>query len=160
MSEAEQQAFLPQRNVGAKSQTSNLQAAADMAKYMEPVEAKIEQWGEIDNKIESLYDQLEVTQKEAYQKYADQLASATGRARNAVLVKYYSDFVEAQRNAVQQAMQIRMNEQMPIAEEIEHYLAGIRAEHPDMTLMLPNYPQLTQTAYFSGSVQLLEIPEF
>lgn len=160
MSEAEQEAYLRQHHVTAKAQTSTLQQVAELTQYMAPVEAQIGQWGEINSKIDALYAQLETTQKAAYEKFASQLSAATGKARNAVLAKYYGEFVEAQRNTVMQAMQLRLKEQMPIAEEIEKYMSGIRAEHPDISFSLINYPQLTQTSYFSETSHLLDLPEF
>lgn len=160
MSDAEQEAYLRSRNVAAKAEAAQVKQAYDAAKYLEPIQPKIEQWTAVNDKIDAVYEKLQATQKAAYQKYAAELKSTTGRARNAVLVKYYGEYVEAQRAAVQQVLQMRLKEQMPIAEEIESYIKGVREQNPDYINSLLNYPQLTQVSYFSEVAHLLELPEF
>lgn len=160
MSDAEQEAYLRQRNVAASAQAAEMAQAAELAQLMEPVEPQVARWNEIGEKIDALYTQLEAAQKEAYARYASQLSSTTGKARNAVLAKYYADFAEVQRSTVQQAMRLRLEEQMPIAEEIEKYVAGVRTEHPDAAPALLNYPQMTSAAYFAEASHLLDLPEF
>ena len=64
------------------------------------------------------------------------------------------------RTAVQQALKIRLNEQLPVAEEIEQQMAPIRAQHQDIISALLNYPQLTVSQYFTEPARLLDIPEY
>lgn len=149
-----------QRNAAGEAETAAASRAAEAAKYLEPIQPQVERWNEINDKIVALYEELEAAQRSAYKKYASQLQGTEGKARNAVLAKYYGDCVEAQRTAVQQALQLRLKEQLPIAEEIENYLKGIREQNADYAGLLLNYPQLTQVSYFSEVAHLLELPEF
>ena len=57
-------------------------------------------------------------------------------------------------------MRIRLDEQLPIAEEIERQMADIRAQHGNMLSSLLRYPQLTATQYFSDPSRLMEITEY
>ena len=57
-------------------------------------------------------------------------------------------------------LQIRLNEQLPVAEAIEKEMVKIRATHQDAVSMLLNYPQLTATRYFAEVTRLLNIPRF
>ena len=72
----------------------------------------------------------------------------------------YKDIVDVQLNAVDEAMKIRMNEQLPIAEELEQKMMQIRKEHKDIFSALLNYAQLTASQYFGEVSRLLEIPEY
>ena len=62
-------------------------------------------------------------------------------------------------STVKQAMEIRINEQLPLAEEIENQMAPIRAEHRDLISSFLNYPQLTASQYFSDPLHLFDILE-
>ena len=55
---------------------------------------------------------------------------------------------------------MRLDEQLPIAEEIEHQMVDIRTQHQDAISLLLNYPRLTATQYFTEPTRLLEIPEY
>ena len=57
-------------------------------------------------------------------------------------------------------MQIRLNDQLPVAEELEQKMALIRAEHQDLISSLLNYPQLTASQYFTEPMRMLDIQEF
>ena len=55
---------------------------------------------------------------------------------------------------------MRLDEQLPIAEEIERQMVDIRTQHQDAISLLLNYPRLTATQYFTEPTRLLEIPEY
>ena len=114
----------------------------------------------MDDKVTALYKESENRCRGIYAKYADQLSKATGKERNTLLVRYYTEIVPIQREAVQQAMQLRLKEQLPIADKIEEKMVEIRAQHQDVVSMLLNYPQLTATQYFADPTHLLDIPEY
>ena len=95
-----------------------------------------------------------------YNKYESQLEKTSDAARNKILLKYYSEIAPMQREAVQKALECRLKEQLPIAEEIENEMVKIRMTHQDMISVLLNYPQLTSIYYFGEITRLLDIPEF
>ena len=136
------------------------QQAADASKYLEPIQPIIDRWETFNKTIDQLYSQTESQCKEIYKKYAGQLSKATGKDRNKTLIKYYSEIAPLMRTAVQQALKIRLNEQLPVAEEIEQQMAPIRAQHQDIISALLNYPQLTVSQYFTEPARLLDIPEY
>ena len=88
------------------------------------------------------------------------LEKASDKERNQLLLKYYKDIIDWQRTAVQEAMKIRLEEQLPIAEEIEQKMVAIRAEHKDNISAFLNYPQLTASQYFAEVSRLLDIPQY
>ena len=158
--EDQQQAYLQAHYKNGTAESALLIQAADAAKYLEPIQPVIDRWDEFNTKIDQLFAQTESQCKEIYGKYAAQLAKTTGKDRNKTLIKYYSEIAPLMRTAVQQAMQIRLNEQIPVAEEIEKQMSVIRAEHQDIISSLLNYPQLTASQYFTDPMRLLDIPEY
>ena len=160
MSDEEQEAYLKSHYKEGTYEAAVLQQAAEAGEYLKPVQPLIDQWSAVDDKVTALYKQSETRCRGIYAKYADQLSKATGKERNALLLKYYSEIVPIQREAVQQAMQLRLKEQLPIADKIEEKMVEIRAQHQDVVSMLLNYPQLTATQYFTDPTHLLDIPEY
>ncbi|MBO7465635.1 MAG: hypothetical protein J6T56_07300 [Bacteroidales bacterium] len=160
MSDEEQEAYLKSHYKEGTYEAAVLQQAAEAGEYMKPVQPLIDQWSAVDDKVTALYKQSETRCRGIYAKYADQLSKATVKERNALLLKYYSEIVPIQREAVQQAMQLRLKEQLPIADKIEEKMVEIRAQHQDVVSMLLNYPQLTATQYFTDPTHLLDIPEY
>ncbi|MBQ6667930.1 MAG: hypothetical protein IJM65_07405 [Bacteroidales bacterium] len=160
MSDEEQEAYLRSHYKEGTYEAAVLQQAEEAGEYLKPVQPLIDQWSAVDDKITALYKQSETRCRGIYAKYADQLSKATGKEKNALLLKYYSEIVPIQREAVQQAMQLRMKEQLPIADKIEEKMVEIRAQHQDVVSMLLNYPQLTATQYFADPTHLLDIPEY
>ena len=160
MSDEEQEAYLKSHYKEGTYEAAVLQQAAEAGEYLKPVQPLIDQWSAVDDKVTPLYKQTETRCRGIYAKYADQLSKATGKERNALLLKYYSEIVPIQREAVQQAMQLRLKEQLPIADKIEEKMVEIRAQHQDVVSMLLNYPQLTATQYFTDPTHLLDIPEY
>ena len=160
MSDEEQEAYLKSHYKEGTYEAAVLQQAAEAGEYLKPVQPLIDQWSAVDDKVTALYKQSETRCRGIYAKYADQLSKATGKERNALLLRYYSEIVSIQREAVQQAMQLRLKEQLPIADKIEEKMVEIRAQHQDVVSMLLNYPQLTATQYFTDPTHLLDIPEY
>ena len=160
MSDEEQEAYLKSHYKEGTYEAAVLQQAAEAGEYLKPVQPLIDQWSAVDDKITALYKQSETRCRGIYAKYSDQLSKAAGKERNALLLKYYSEIVPIQREAVQQAMQLRLKEQLPIADKIEEKMVEIRAQHQDVVSMLLNYPQLTATQFFAEPAKLLDIPEY
>ncbi len=160
MSDEEQEAYLRSHYKEGTYEAAVLQQAEEAGEYLKPVQPLIDQWSAVDDKITALYKQSETRCRGIYAKYADQLSKAAGKEKNALLLKYYSEIVPIQREAVQQAMQLRLKEQLPIADKIEEKMVEIRAQHQDVVSMLLNYPQITATQYFMEPSKLLDIPEY
>ncbi|MBO7625331.1 MAG: hypothetical protein J6S82_08530 [Bacteroidales bacterium] len=160
MSEEEQEAYLKAHYKSGTYEAAVLQQAAEAGEYLKPVQPLIDQWSAVEEKVTALYNASESSCRNIYAKYADQLSKATGKERNTLLVRYYTEIVPIQREAVQQAMQLRLKEQLPIADKIEEKMVEIRAQHQDVVSMLLNYPQLTATQFFTEPAKLLDIPEY
>ena len=158
--EEEQEAYIRAHYKAGDAESEIIQQAADASKYIEPLQPLINKWDEAGRKADQVLEQADAVCKRVYQKYAPMLEKATDKERNQLLLKYYKDIVETQRMAVQQAMKIRLEEQLPIAEEIEQKMVKIRAEHQDAITALLNYPQLTASQYFAEVSRLLDIPTY
>ena len=158
--EDQQQAYLQAHYKNGTAESALLVQAADAAQYLEPLQPVIDRWEKSNTQIDQLFSQTETQCKAIYAKYTAQLAKTTGKDRNKTLIKYYSEIAPLVRAAVQQAMQIRLNDQLPVAEEIEQQMSVIRAEHQDLISALLNYPQLTASQYFTEPTRLLDIPEY
>ena len=156
----QQQAYLQAHYKGGTAEAALLNQAADAGKYLEPLQPLLDKWDSFNSQIDQLYAQTENKCKETYKKYATQLAKANDKDRNKLLIKYYTDILPQLRSTVQQALDIRLKEQLPVAEEIEHEMVTIRAQHQDLISALLNYPQLTASQYFAEPARLLEIPEY
>lgn len=157
--EDQQQAYLQKHYKKGTAESALLKQAADASEYLKPVQPLIDMWIKIDNQIDQLYNETTNHCKDIYGQYANQLAKANGKERNKTLIKYYAEIAPILLSTVKQAMEIRINEQLPLAEEIENQMAPIRAEHRDLVSSFLNYPQLTASQYFSDPVHLLDIPE-
>jgi len=160
MSEAEQEAYLKAHYQQGHAEAAMLNQAVEASKYLEPLQPKIDEWEKVNEKIEDIYKKADGQCQEIYKKYADKLADETDKNRNSILMQYYSEIVAFQRDAVEQAMKLRLNEQLPIAEKIEEEMVVIRKEHQDFVSALLNYPQLTATQYFMEYARILDIPEY
>ena len=158
--EDQQQAYLQAHYKNGTAESALLVQAADAAQYLEPLQPAIDRWEKSNTQIDQLFSQTETQCKAIYAKYTAQLAKTTGKDRNKTLIKYYSEIAPLVRAAVQKAMQIRLNDQLPVAEEIEQQMSVIRAEHQDLISALLNYPQLTVSQYFTEPMRMLDIPEY
>ena len=157
--EDQQQVYLQKHYKKGTAESALLKQAADANEYLKPVQPLIDMWIKIDNQIDQLYNETTNHCKDIYGQYANQLAKANGKERNKTLIKYYAEIAPILLSTVKQAMEIRINEQLPLAEEIENQMAPIRAEHRDLISSFLNYPQLTASQYFSDPSHLFDIPE-
>jgi len=160
MSEAEQEAYLKAHYKQGQAEAVMMEQAIEASKYIEPLQPMIDQWEKVDEKVNGIYKKADDECRTIYKKYADKLADETAKNRNDVLLQYYSEIITPQRDAVEQAMIIRLNEQLPIAEKIEEKMVVIRKEHQDLVSALLNYPQLTAAQYFMEYSRLLDITEY
>ena len=132
-----------------------------LTSVFEPLQPLIDQWDAVGKEIDNLYSSADSECKSVFKKYASALASAQGKERNKILLQYYSDIVPFHLKSVTQALQIRLNKQLPIAEQIETRKAELIAQHPDAVLpQVLNYTQMTATFYFLEVSRLLEIPMY
>ena len=158
--EDQQQAYIQAHYKNGTAEAALIEQAAEAGKYLEPLQPLIDRWDNINNQIDQLYAQTETKCKEIYKKHADKLAKTSDKEHNKALIKYYTEILPLVHTAVQQAMKMRLDEQLPIAEEIEHQMVDIRTQHQDAISLLLNYPRLTATQYFTEPSRLLEIPEY
>ena len=158
--EDQQEAYIAAHYRPGAAEAALVSQASDISKYMEPLQPLIDKWGEAGNKADAFLDQANDKCKGVYKKYASDLAKVSDKERVGILLKYYAEIVDIQRTAVQQAMRVRLDEQLPIAEDIEKQMSTIRAAHPDVVTAFVNYPQLTATQYFADIAKLIEVPEF
>ena len=157
----QQQAYIQAHyNPAAASQATTREAQA-LTSVFEPLQPLIDQWDAVGKEIDNLYSSADSECKSVFKKYASALASAQGKERNKILLQYYSDIVPLHLKSVTQALQIRLNKQLPIAEQIEARKAELIAQHPDAVLpQVLNYTQMTATFYFLEVSRLLEIPMY
>lgn len=161
MSDEEQEAWLKTHYSQERAQTAMMNQAVDASKWLEPLKPTIDKWAAAGEKADAAYHELDNRLRPIFAKYADKLAATTdSKERNNLLLAYYTEAVPHIRTAVQNAINIRLKEQLPIAEEIESDMAKIRAAHPDAVNQLLNYPKLTATQYFTETSRLLDIPQY
>ena len=160
LSEEEQEAYLAKHYQEGTAEAAMMKQAVDVSKYLEPVQPLIDKWNAVDSKIADIYTAAEPEMKKAYSNYADKLASATGADRTKLLLKYFADIAPLQRQCIEKAMKLRLDEQLPIAEEIEKEMVQIRAKHQDAATYLLNYPQLTASQYLAETARLCELKEY
>lgn len=158
--ENEQEAYIAAHYKSGTAEGALLKEAADASKYLEPLQPLIDKWEAAGRKADQVLEQADARCKKVYQKYTPMLEKASDKERNQLLLKYYKDIIDWQRTAVQEAMKIRLEEQLPIAEEIEQKMVAIRAEHKDNISAFLNYPQLTASQYFAEVSRLLDIPQY
>ena len=158
--EDEQDAYIAAHYRVGTAEAAMTQEAVDAGKYLEPLQPLIDKWDAVGRKADQVYEEADAKCKHAYQKYSPMLEKASDKERNQLLLKYYKDIVEWQRTAVQEVLRIRLEEQLPIAEEIEAKMVKIRAEHKDLVSALLNYPQLTASQYFAEVSRLLDVPMY
>lgn len=158
MSDEEQEAYLMAHYNQAAATEKVVQHVSDVSNLLEPVQPLIDRWSALSDTVDAMYEATEKQCRAIYQQYAPQIEAAVGQQRNKLLIKYYTDVVPMLRTAVQNAQQIRTQQQMPVAEQIEEQMSRIRAEHSDVAAELQNYLMLTATLFFSEVSHLLEIP--
>lgn len=160
MTEAEQEAYLAARYANGTAEAAMLKEAEVVSKYLEPLQPTIDKWNAVSKKADGFIEEAEGRCKKVYAKYAEGIAVASDKAKNEIRLKYYTEVAPMMREAVQKAMQTRIDEQLPIAEILEKEMVKIRKEHKDYVSQLLNYPQLTATQCFTDASRLTELPEF
>lgn len=158
--EEEQEAYLAAHYQQGQAEAALMEQAAEAGEYLEPLQPLIDKWEAAGQKADQYLSEADAQCKEIYKKYGPQKASANEKELIELTLKYYREIVPIQRAAVEKAMKVRLEEQLPIAEEIEKEMVAIRAAHPNMISSLLRYPQLTATSFFSDITRLTEVPEF
>jgi hypothetical protein len=158
--EEEQEAYLAAHYQQGQAEAALMEQAVEAGVYLEPLQPLIDKWEAAGQKADQYLSEADAQCKEIYKKYGPQKASANEKELIGLTLKYYQEIVPIQRAAVEKAMKVRLEEQLPIAEEIEKEMAAIRAAHPNMISSLLRYPQLTATSFFSDITRLTEVPEF
>lgn len=156
----QQQAYLQAHYKEGTAQAALIQQATEASEYLKPIQPLIDQWESFNSRIDDLYNTTDEQCKQIYHRYAQQLNKASDKERNKILIKYYSEIAPIMRNTVLQALQIRLSEQMPVAEQIEQHLSPIRAEHPDLFTLTLNYPRNTATLFLAEPTHMLDIPQY
>jgi len=161
MSETEQEAYLKAHYASGTAEAAAMKEAFDAAKYLEPLQPTIDRWNNAGEKADNFIKAADDQCRNIYAKYSGKIASAgSDKAKNEILLKYYSETAPIQREAALKAMQTRLKEQLPIAEQIEKEMAKIRSIHKDYISQLLNYPQLTVTQCIGDATQVSEIKDF
>ena len=160
MSDEEQEAYLQAHYKEGQAESALLKQAAKAGEYLKPLQPLLDEWESFNNTIETLYKKTDEKCKAIYAKYSNDLEKVTDEAHKKLLIKYFSEIAPLQREAVSEAHQIRLNQQLPVAEKIEEEMVKIRLEHQELISVMLNYPQLTATQYFSEISRLIDIPEY
>ena len=162
MSEEEQEAYLKEHYTEGQAEAVLLQQAAEIGEEMEPLQPIIDRWSSYDEKIAQINNESNAQCETIYAKYADKLAKAEGddEAYNKILLKYYEEVAPIIRESVIQCCKVRLDEQLPVAMELDEQMIPIRERHPNAISAILNYPQLTASQYFTETLRILEVPEY
>lgn len=162
MSEEEQDAYLAEHYQEGQAEAVLLQQAAEVGEELEPLQPMIDHWTSFDDRIAEVNKDADSRCKTIYAKYEPQLKKAEGddEARNKVLLKYYEEVAPIIRDAIISSNKIRLDEQLPVAMELEEQIIPIRQRHPNALTALLNYPQLTAVQYFTEALRVMDIPEY
>ena len=160
MSEEEQEAYLQEHYQEGQAEAAMLEQAMEASKYLEPLQPTIDRWTAVGDRALKIYEEADAQCAAIYKKYAENLTTEDEGTRNPYLLKYYEEAAPIIREAVVRAYEIRLNEQLPIAMELEEEMAKIRAEHQDAISVMLNYAQLTVSSCLSESLKIIEIPEY
>lgn len=162
MSDEEQEAYLKEHYREGQAEAAMMEQAYEVGKLMEPLQPIIDRWSSFDETIASITKECDTQCEAIYAKYADNLAATKDDddAHHKVLLNYYEEVAPLIRESVIRCNKVRLDEQLPVALEIEEQMVPIRAEHKDVLTALINYPQLTASQYFTETLRILEIPEY
>ena len=162
MSEEEQDAYLAEHYQEGQAEAVLLQQAAEVGEELEPLQPMIDHWTSFDDRIAEVNKDADSRCKAIYAKYEPQLKKAEGddEARNKVLLKYYEEVAPIIRDAIISSNKIRLDEQLPVAMELEEQIIPIRQRHPNALTALLNYPQLTAVQYLTEALRVMDIPEY
>lgn len=154
MNDEEQEAYIMAHYQSGRANQAMQNTALKTAQYSEMTEAIVERYDAVEKEIEAIYNEANKKMAPIYAKFADRIANANDA--DLLNLEYYTKIADIQRNAVEQALQLRLQKQLPIAEEIEKVNADIRTQDP--TTIIPNYLQLCATVYFAEIERLFDIP--
>lgn len=162
MSEEEQEAYLAEHYQEGQAEAVLLQQAAEVGEELEPLQPIIDQWSSFDDRIANINKEADAQCKAIYGKYEQQLKKAEGNdeARNKILLKYYEEVAPIIHDAIINCNKIRLDEQLPVAMELEEQIIPIRQRHPNAITALLNYPQLTAIQYFTETLRVMDVPEY
>lgn len=160
MSEEEQEAYLNAHYQEGHAEAMLMKEAMEASEYLEPLQPTIDRWTEVDNRVNKVYQDADAQCAKIYKRYAAKLNNDNDKQRNATLLKYYEEVAPIIRESVITGNKIRLDEQLPIAMELEDAMIKIRAEHQDLISALLNYAQLTASQYFTDALRVCEIPEY
>lgn len=157
MSDEEQEAFIKarmQQNAAmtAADASGTIQSAEELVNLIEPFQPLIDQWEAIGKNVDAVIDQAHKKCLAIYAKYASTLNSYQGKndkEYNKSFLAYYNETVPIMLTAVQEALRIRQQEQLPVAESIEQGMAPLRQQNPNALSLILNYPQMTTQAFFA-----------
>ena len=158
--EDEQEAYLAAHYQQGQAEAALMEQAVEAGEYLEPLQPMIDKWEAAGKKADQYLSEADAQCKEIYKKYGPQKSGASEKEQIQLTLKYYQEIAPIQRTAVEKAMKVRLEEQLPIAEEIEKEMVAIRAAHPNMISSLLRYPQLTATSFFSDITRLTDVPEY
>jgi hypothetical protein len=158
--EDEQEAYLAAHYQQGQAEAALMEQAVEAGEYLEPLQPMIDKWEAAGKKADQYLSEADAQCKEIYKKYGPQKSGASEKEQIQLTLKYYQEIAPIQRTAVGKAMKVRLEEQLPIAEEIEKEMVAIRAAHPNMISSLLRYPQLTATSFFSDITRLTDAPEY
>lgn len=154
MNDEEQEAYIMAHYQSGRANQAMQNTALKTTQYSEMTEAIVERYDAVEKEIEAIYNEANKKMAPIYAKFADRIANANDA--DLLNLEYYTKIADIQRNAVEQALQLRLQKQLPIAEEIEKTNAVIRTQDP--TAIIPNYLQLCSTVYFAEVERLFDIP--
>ena len=160
MSEEEQEAYLATHYNEGQAEAELMREAMEASEYLKPLEPKIDQWTEVDNRVNKIYEDADKQCAAIYKKYVSKLDPEDESEYNKNLLKYYEEVAPIIRQSVVDGSKVRLDEQLPIAMEIEEEMIKIRAEHQDVYSALLNYAVLTASQYFTDALKICEIPEY
>ena len=153
MSEEEQQLFIMQKYQSKEAVEARRQYAQNATQYAKEAEAQVTKYHQIETEIEALYKEMEKQIKPIYDTYRDKME---GSSNAKITLEYYAKVVNIVRSTVEQAIQLRINKQIPLVEEIEKIQDATRSQHPEAVLV--SYKQLFTSSFINDVEQLMNIP--
>ena len=135
---------------------------ADSAQIVEDAYKYAEMYTGLSKEEIDMLSEMSEEEQEAYlaEHYQEGQAEGDDEARNKVLLKYYEEAAPIIHDAIISCNKIRLDEQLPVAMELEEQIIPIRQRHPNAITAILNYPQLTAVQYFTEALRVMEIPEY
>lgn len=153
MTEEEQQMFVMQKYQSREAVEARKQYALNATQYAKETESQVLKYNTIEETIEALYIEMDSKIKPIYEKYREKMEGSTNAK---ITLEYYTQVVEIVRSTVAQAMQIRIQQQLPLVEEIEAIHDTLREKHPEAALV--SYKQIFTSSYINDVERLMNVP--